>query len=436
MLSQFADARILAIDDTPANLSLIEGLLRRAGLHNVHTLGDSRAALDVLAEVDPDLVLLDLHMPHVDGYAVLEEIVRRSAGGYLPVLVLTADTTARAAHRALAAGARDFLTKPFDAHEVLLRVGNLLETRDLHQRLRRISRHLAGELSQFRRVQDRHAAALEATRSAVGAVLAAGGPEMVFQPVIDLSLGHLAGYEALARFPGDYPRTPDLWFADANEVGLGPALELAAIGGALDVLPSLGADQFLALNVSPETLLRSDLCDVITLAAGPQIVLELTEHVPIEDYAPVLRALAPLRSRGVRIAVDDTGAGYASLRHMLALEPDVIKLDVSLVRNIESDPARRALAAALVGFARDTGLTVVAEGVETSAELDVLRVLGIDWAQGFHLGEPQGTPTPAPACACGWGSADHSQTPPQPGGSAMTRPLPITASKCWVSPLP
>jgi EAL domain-containing protein (putative c-di-GMP-specific phosphodiesterase class I) len=119
------------------------------------------------------------------------------------------------------------------------------------------------------------------------------------------------------------------------------------------------------------------------------VVIELTEHVPVEDYGPVVDAFARLRVRGVRLAVDDTGAGFAGFRHILALAPDIIKLDSSLVRGIELDPARRALTAALVAFAADTGVDLLAEGVETFDELDTLTALGVRWAQGYLLGRPK-----------------------------------------------
>lgn len=388
MLSRFADARIVAVDDTPANLHLIEAVLRRAGLRHIHTVQDPLVALDTIAEVRPDLVLLDLHMPQLDGFALLAQIVQRAAGSYLPVLVLTADTTTGAAHKALAAGARDFLTKPFDITDVLLRVGNLLETRELHQRLRRDRNHLSSELHHVRSAEMARQATYAAKQSDISGVLAAGGPDVVFQPIVDIDTGVHEGYEALSRFTGDQPRTPDRWFADASEVGLGPDLELAAISRALESLAALEPGTFLTLNVSAETILLPGLADLITPDVAPRLILELTEHSPVEDYAPVLRSLAPLRDIGVRLAVDDTGAGYASLRHLLALDPDVIKLDISLVRDIETDPVRRALVAALVSFARETGFKVIAEGVENAQELAVLRTLGVRWAQGFHLAKP------------------------------------------------
>ncbi len=142
------------------------------------------------------------------------------------------------------------------------------------------------------------------------------------------------------------------------------------------------------MNVSPETILSGDLPDALSGMPAARIVLEITEHAHIDDYDRLLRVLYPLRNRGVQIAVDDAGVGYSSLQRILQLQPDLIKLDITLTRNISLDPARRALASALVAFARETGSRIIAEGVETQAELNTLRSIGIQKAQGYFLGRP------------------------------------------------
>jgi EAL domain-containing protein (putative c-di-GMP-specific phosphodiesterase class I)/AmiR/NasT family two-component response regulator len=387
-LSRYDDARVVVIDDTPANVELLDAVLRRAGLRHVFGVTDARKALSTIDAIGPDLVILDLHMPWIDGFTILDEIVRRAAGTYLPVLVMTADTTSEASHRALSTGARDFVTKPFDFIEVVLRVGNLLETRQLHQHLRRVGGVLAGQLGELRRQESADHEQREATRRNVEAVLTDGSLHMVFQPVRETTTRTIVGFEALARFPSDPSRGPDKWFADASDVGLGAQLELAAVSRALESLEQLPADAFLAVNVSAETLLGSELLDIVTADIAHRVVLELTEHQPIEDYDPLLRAVKPLRDRGARVAVDDTGAGYASLRHILTLCPDIIKLDISLVRDIHLDPARRALAASLVTFARETHSELIAEGIETADELRAITALDVRWGQGYHLGRP------------------------------------------------
>jgi len=210
---------------------------------------------------------------------------------------------------------------------------------------------------------------------------------IAFQPIANLGDGAVLGYEALSRFPSP-DSCPAAWFEDAHRVDKGADLELLAIELALAALPALPPHAYLSLNVSPATILGGALAERLAAAPLDRLVLELTEHAPVEEYAAIAAALAALRARGLRLAIDDAGSGYASLRHILQLRPDIIKLDQSLIRDIDRDPGRRALAAALTAFARDTGCEVVAEGVETEAELAVLRGLHIKAGQGYLLGRP------------------------------------------------
>jgi EAL domain-containing protein (putative c-di-GMP-specific phosphodiesterase class I) len=211
---------------------------------------------------------------------------------------------------------------------------------------------------------------------------------MVYQPIWSLESSRPVGFECLARFSAAPSRSPDKWFAEAFEAKLGVLLELAAIRIAQAALAAFPADVYLAVNASPSTILSGELLDVLNGMPAERIVLEITEHAHVENYDRLLDALQPLRVRGVRLAVDDAGAGYASLQHILQLQPDLIKLDMGLTRNVDLDPARRALAAALVAFARDTGSQIIAEGVETTSELHALRRIGVEKAQGYFLGRP------------------------------------------------
>jgi EAL domain-containing protein (putative c-di-GMP-specific phosphodiesterase class I)/FixJ family two-component response regulator len=388
-LSRFADARVLVVDDNATNITLLQGLLRRAGLQTVHTATDPRDALARMDEIDPDLVLLDLHMPGLDGYDVLERLGERAAGSYLPVMVLTADARPEATERALTLGARDFLTKPFNATEVVLRVRNLLETRYLHVTLRQHNIALRAELGSYRDNEQAERGEFAIRRERIEKVIRDAEIQMVYQPVLDLAAGHLVGVEALARFAAGPSRGPDRWFAEAEGVGLGVDLELCAVSAALPSVRRLPRSTFLAVNVAPATLLSPQLNELVGPDVAPRLVIELTEHVPVEDYETVNAAAEMFRQRGVRIAIDDTGAGYAGFRHLISLKPDIVKLDVSLTRGIDHDPGRRALASALVQFTQDTGARLIAEGIETSDELDTLNRLRVNWAQGFHLGRPE-----------------------------------------------
>jgi EAL domain-containing protein (putative c-di-GMP-specific phosphodiesterase class I) len=215
-----------------------------------------------------------------------------------------------------------------------------------------------------------------------------GQPTIVYQPIYDLNTQGLVGVESLSRFQSVPQRTPDVWFAEAAAVGLGPVLEAFAAQAAVDGLRQLPSDAYLAVNGSPELILSGALSPVLQGADLHRVVLEITEHASVPDYARLLEALAPLRALGLRIAVDDTGAGYASMRHILSIEPDLLKLDMSLTRGIDHDRKRRALASALIAFARETRIGVIAEGVETAAELRALRALGVTKVQGYYLGRP------------------------------------------------
>jgi EAL domain-containing protein (putative c-di-GMP-specific phosphodiesterase class I) len=228
----------------------------------------------------------------------------------------------------------------------------------------------------------------------ISGVLARADLRIVFQPIISTASGRLVGAEALSRFeafnPADPPDPPDVVFAQAATVGLGVELELLAVRVALLAAQALPEDLYVSINVSPAAVLSSELTDALLASHVPlhRIVLEITEHVSVSDYRVLTSRTDELRSLGVRIAVDDAGAGFSSFRHILRLAPEYIKLDRTLIENISDDPARRALAAAVVLFAYEMGSAVVAEGIETLAELRMTQTLGIDAAQGFLLGRP------------------------------------------------
>lgn len=211
---------------------------------------------------------------------------------------------------------------------------------------------------------------------------------MVFQPIIDVTDDQVTAVEALARFDTTPYRTPDLWFADAHDSGLGVELEMLAISRALAQLPLLPENVTLTINVGPRSVMCPEFREAVLALPSRRLILELTEHTVVDDYPALVAALKAMRQRGARIAIDDTGAGYSSLVHILKLAPDFIKLDRDLVSGIDVDPVRRALAASLVSFAAETGAQIIAEGVENSDELEVLRSLGVRYAQGYHLGRP------------------------------------------------
>ncbi len=388
--SVFAAARLLIVDDQESNVLLLDRLLRSAGAREIHRLTDPRQAVSRCLELRPDLVLLDLHMPHLDGVAVLRELQAALPDDvHLPVLVLTADTTDAARHRALDAGAKDFLTKPLERSEVLLRVRNHLETAALHAQVRAENRRLQAELACRERAARLEEEERARRRERIRQVLDRDALEMVFQPVAHLETGEIRGVEALARFRSVESRPPDAWFAEAADVGMGTELELAAVRAGFRRFPDLPPGVLMAVNVSPQVAL-SDEFEACMAEQVPKdrIVIELTEHVPVDDYDALVDRLGQFRSEGVLVAVDDAGAGYAGLHHIVHLCPDVLKLDRELTVSIESDPAKRAMAASMVHFAKEIGAHLVAEGIETQAALDTLVGLGVTHGQGHHLARP------------------------------------------------
>lgn len=224
--------------------------------------------------------------------------------------------------------------------------------------------------------------------SAISALIAAQDYDIVFQPIVHLPTGQIAGCEALCRFRPSPYRSPDQWFADAASVDLGIELELAVIRTTLAMFPELPASLSLSINASPLAVLTGRLIELIPNEYAERTIIEITEHAPVPSYTALHACLASLKQAGVRIAVDDAGAGYSGLQHIVQLAPDLIKMDMSLTRAVDTDPARRALASAMVFYARETGAQVVAEGIETAAELATLKLIGADKGQGYFLGKP------------------------------------------------
>jgi len=228
----------------------------------------------------------------------------------------------------------------------------------------------------------------EDARVAIEHVLSGHGLTMAVQPVFSLQDGSIVEVEALARFAEPPTRGPDRWFAEARTVGLGLELELLAGERALELLPRLPRPVRLAVNAGPGTFCAAALVDMLRGSDADRVVVELTEHVDIEDYPATRQACLALRDLGTKVAIDDTGSGFASLTLVLEVGPEIIKLDRRLTAGIDLDPVRRALASALVSFGNDTGADVVAEGIETMSELQTLTELGIALGQGFYLARP------------------------------------------------
>jgi EAL domain-containing protein (putative c-di-GMP-specific phosphodiesterase class I) len=210
----------------------------------------------------------------------------------------------------------------------------------------------------------------------------------VFQPIFDLQRGTVCGFEMLARFDSPLAAPPDHWFAAAGRLGLGFELEAALLRIGLDAAGSLPDNCFLAINVSPGALLSAEVGAALDGQDLARTVIEITEAAPVSDYVVLLRAIALLRDAGASIAVDDAGAGYASLNHVIQLRPDFVKLDRALVQDVDRDPAKHALVETFGVLAGRLDAWLLAEGIERPGEREVLAAMGVPLAQGFGLARP------------------------------------------------
>ena len=377
--------RVLIADDEPPLLRMVADLIRAYDGFEVAALAaDADEAADRAAETRPDVALLDVRMPG-GGVSAARAIRSRSPRTHIVAHSAYHDTTLVLAM--LRAGATGYVVKGAPPSELIAALeGAASGTTMLSGEA--ISGMVA-ELSGQRRESQRTAAERGRLRREIRGVIDRSTLTSALQPIFDLERLEPVGYEALARFPNHSTRQVPDWFSDAATVGLRAELELSAVATGMGALGSLPEHTFLAVNASPELLGERTLSEMLSAAPARRLVLELTEHAEVADYEALVGCLHELRAAGCRIAVDDAGAGYASLRHILRLRPDYIKLDMTLTRDIDHDPDRRALASSLLTFAREVSATVIAEGIETEAELDTLRGLGATLGQGYYLARPR-----------------------------------------------
>ena len=258
-----------------------------------------------------------------------------------------------------------------------------------------------------------------AVRDAVERLCEPGIVQAFVQPGVRTADQLVVGYEALARMPVQPERPPDWWLARADDVGLRSQLEIACLRAAITLGPTPD-DRLLFVNLSP-SLLADPMALALLDELPDRLVVELTEQEAVDDYGELRRDLAPWLARGVRIAIDDTGAGYSSLRHVIELTPDFLKLDRELVRDLDNDRNRRALVSAVAAFASEVGTSVIAEGVETATELDVLRDAEVDLVQGYLLARP-GPPWPVVPPTVASDRSSFKMTVVRPPGTGPVSP--------------
>ncbi len=376
--------RILIADDEPALRDALADLLAHEdGVVLVGEAGDADQAIELADSRRPDVALVDVSMPAGGGARAAREIIRVSPD--TRVIALSAFEDRPTVLAMLRAGAVGYLVKGKASDDLL---GSIAKVFDGGASLSAdLIDGIVDELSSQLRRMEIESDQVEARRGEIDRFLSGNGVTMVYQPIVDLRDGKVVGLEALARFHALPLRPPNEWFAEAVQLELGVQLELMAIRSAMDGIPQIPADVYLSVNCSPRAAMSPELADVLG-GQATRMVVEITEHEAIEDYAVLAATLGDLRDRGLRVAIDDAGAGFASLRHTLLLRPDIVKVDTSLTRDIDGDRAKRALTSALVSFSDEMGIDIIAEGIESPEELETLVSLGVPFGQGFYLGEP------------------------------------------------
>jgi len=372
---------LIADDDVVLREALAEVVMSDPGCDLVGQAGSVGEAITLAIGLQPDVAVVDVKMPDGGGARATSEIRLKSP--HTKVLAFSAygdrDTVFELLHR----GASGFLVKGSSPAAVLDGIHSVFAGRSplSPSVAHAVVGRLAEVLEEDSRAEDTRRVLLQRVQHVMS-----GGLRMAYQPIVRLSNTHVIGHEALARFDIEPINSPLAWFADAAEAGLLIELELAAVRAGFAARPRM-AGVYLSVNVSPETVMSGRLAGV-TAGSAPWMI-EITEHAPVADYAKLALALAPLKERGASLAVDDAGAGFASLRHILMLEPQVIKLDVSVVRGIDRNGHQRGLASALTTFAHEIGAAVVAEGIESEFELATLQGLGVEFGQGYLFGKPK-----------------------------------------------
>jgi len=368
-------ATVLVVDDEPVVLSLLSRALeQKFEVVACHAAAD---ALACIRQGGFDAVVSDINMPGMNGIELLRAV--RDLDPDLPVLLVTGLPSWEGAAEAIELGVFRYLPKPFDIEHLRNTVMQATQLCRL-ARLKREALSLAGLAGPSDR------AGLEASFERA---LASFG--MAFQPIVSLSSKSVLGYEALLRSREPSLPGPEDVVGAAEQLGATQRLGRATRAFAADRRSLMSQDWLLFLNLHPSDLLDPELTDPTSPLVGmaSHVVLEVTERSPLVRLEEVRTRAAELRNLGFRIAIDDLGAGYAGLASFAVLEPDIVKVDMNLIRGIETSDVKRRLVSSVASLCREMDMLLVAEGVETAAERDILTDMGCDFFQGFLFARPE-----------------------------------------------
>jgi EAL domain-containing protein (putative c-di-GMP-specific phosphodiesterase class I) len=368
---------VLVVDDEEAVLRLYARALGAAGFE-VKPVSDSREAAKAIVEGEFDVIVSDISMPELDGLQLLRKAREHDLD--IPVILMTGAPALATAVKAVEVGALRYLVKPFHMTTLVEAVDEAVNLRRL-AKAKREALELLGESTKL--IGDR--AGLEASFAR-----AVQGLHIVYQPIVRWSTRSVYGYEALVRSREASLPDPYSLFDAADRLNAHQALGRAIRARVIEPIDALTSGQALFVNIHANELLDDSLFDDTSPLArhSDRIVIEITERDALDGVKDARARVQRLKDRGFRIAIDDLGAGYAGLTSFAVLEPDLVKIDMSLVRNVHLEPAKRKLVRAIVSLSADLGMAVVAEGVENAEERDVLVDQGCDLLQGYYFARP------------------------------------------------
>jgi len=368
--------RVLLVDDQEDILKAYSRWLKAGGFE-VETADDGATATDMAARTPFDVIISDISMPGMTGVEMLRAVRERDLD--VPVVLMTAQPELETAMEAVELGALRYLPKPVDGHFLVEVAQHAVRLHRL-ARLKREALKLTGSDAQ---PGDR--IALEGAFER-----ALGGLWLAFQPIVSLTERRIYAYEAQMRSREAALPHPGAMLSAAERLDRLPDLGRAIRARAAAAARTLREDVLLFINLHPadfeDPTLYSEAAPLAPFAR--RVVLEVTERAALDDMHKLREKVARLRALGYRVAVDDLGAGYAGLATFATLEPEVVKIDMFLVRDIETTRTKRTLVGSLTGVCRELGMKVVAEGVETAGERDALIDLGCDLMQGYFFARP------------------------------------------------
>lgn len=372
--------RVLVVDDEPLILRVFSRALSRAGMV-AQTASTGAAALAALDQAEVDVVVTDISMPEMDGVELLAGVRKRDPD--VPIILVTGNPSVETAMKAVEYGALRYLCKPIsdaDLTQVVVIAGRL-------SRLARLKRAALGELGVAgHQLGDLHSLGVRFD-------VAIEKLWIAYQPIVSWHERRLVAYEALCRSDEPLLRGPLELLEAAERLGRVHELGRAIRRRAIAAMAGFPSDCLLFLNLHPRELEDPDLVDPASPVSplARRIVLEVTERRAL-DGMDVLGLVEKVRELGFRLAVDDLGAGYAGLSSFAQIEPAVVKLDMSLIRGVDSSPVKQRIIRGMVQLCRDMGSEVVVEGVETAGERDALVGCGCGWMQGYLFGRPDRQP--------------------------------------------